>query len=54
MNDGIPKAAFTVQYVSVDAFIDNIMTLVQGSLMAKFDMATDYRNVAIHPEDHPC
>ena len=27
VNDGIPKPPFTVQYVSVDAFIDGIMTL---------------------------
>lgn len=53
VNDGIPKAAFTVQYVSVDAFIDGIMTLGRGTLMAKFDVATAYRNVAIHPEDRP-
>ena len=53
VNDGIPKPAFTVQYVSVDAFIEGIMTLGRGTLMAKFDMATAYRNVAIHPEDRP-
>ena len=54
VNDGIPKPAFTVQYVSVDAFIEGIMTLGRGTLMAKFDVATAYRNVAIHPEDRPC
>ena len=27
VNDGIPKPPFTVQYVSVDAFIDGIMSL---------------------------
>ena len=53
VNDGIPKPAFTVQYVSVDAFIEGIMTLGRGTLMAKFDVATAYRNVAIHPEDRP-
>ena len=53
MNDGIPKGAFTVQYVSINAFIDGIMTLGRGTLMAKFDVASAYRNVAIHPEDRP-
>ena len=53
VNDGIPKPAFTVQYVSVDAFIEGIMTLGRGTLMAKFDVASAYRNVAIHPEDRP-
>ena len=53
VNDGIPKPPFAVQYVSVDAFIDGIMTLGQGTLMAKFDVASAYRNVAIHPDDRP-
>ena len=53
INDSIPKLTFTVQYVSVDAFIDGIMTLGQGTLMAKFDVAIAYRNVAIHPDDRP-
>ena len=54
VNDGIPKPPFAVQYVSVDAFIDGIMTLGRGTLlMAKFDVASAYRNVAIHPDDCP-
>ena len=35
VNDGIPKPPFTVQYVSVDAFIDGIMSLGQGTSMAE-------------------
>jgi len=35
----------------VNAFIDGIMTLGGGTLMAKFDLANAYRNVAIHPDD---
>ena len=50
-NDGIPKPPFTVQYISVDDFIDGIMTLGRGTLMAKFDVANAYQNVAIHPDD---
>ena len=53
VNDGIPKPPFTVQYVSVDAFIDGIMAHNCGKLMAKFHVASAYRNVAIHPEDRP-
>ena len=53
VNDGIPKPPFTVQYVSVDAFIEGIMVLGRGTLMAKFDVASAYRNVAIHPDDRP-
>ena len=53
VNDGIPKPPFRVEYVSVDAFIDGIMTLGRGTLMAKFSVASAYRNVAIHPDDRP-
>ena len=53
VNEGIPKPPFIAQYISVDAFIDGIMTLGQGTLMAKFDMANAYQNVTIHPDDCP-
>ena len=45
VNDGIPKPPFTVQYVSVDAVIEGIMARGRGTLMAKFDVASAYRNV---------
>ena len=53
VNDGIPKPLFSVQYVTVDSFIDGIMARGRGTLMAKFDVASAYRNVAIHPQDRP-
>ena len=53
MNDGIPKPPFTVQYVSVDVVIEGIMARGCGTLMAKFDVASAYRNVTIHPDDRP-
>ena len=53
VNDGIPKTPFSVQYVTVDSFIDGIMARGCGTLMAKFDVASAYRNVAIHPLDRP-
>ena len=52
VNYSIPKPPFTVQYVSVDAFIEGIMALGRGMLMAKFDVASTC-NVAIHPDDRP-
>ena len=51
MNDGIPKSPFSVQYVTVDAFINGIMARDRGTLMAKFDVVSAYRNVAVHPQD---
>ena len=51
MNNGIPKPTFTVQFASVDAVIEGIMAQGHGMLIAKFDVA--YRNVVIHPDNHP-
>ena len=42
-----------MQYVSVDAVIEGVLAWCRGTLMAKFDMASAYRNVAIHPDDRP-
>ena len=53
MNDGIPKPPVTVQYVSVDAVIAGIMAHGRGTVMAKFDVASVYQNVSIHPNDRP-
>ena len=53
VNDGIPKAPFSIQYVTVDAFINGIMARGHGTLLAKFDVASAYRNMAIHPLDRP-
>lgn len=55
VNNGIPKPFFSVQYITVDSFIDGIMAEGQGTLVAKFDVASAYRylNVAIHPQDQP-
>ena len=53
LNDGIPKPPFTVQYVSIDAFIAGIMSHSRDTLLAKFDVASAYSNVGIHPSDRP-
>ena len=37
--------------LTIDEFIDSFMVGGQGALMAKFDVATAYRNIAVHPED---
>ena len=53
VNDGIPKPPFTVQYVSVNAVIEGIMAQGHGTVMAKFDVASAYQDVAIHPDNRP-
>ena len=47
------SSPLTVQYVSIDAFIDGIMSRGRGTLMAKFNVASVYRNVGIHQSDRP-
>lgn len=37
------------QYVTVESLIDGIMARGRGTLLAKFDVVSAYRNVAIHP-----
>ena len=51
VNDGISKEPFSVQYMKVDDVICGIMSLGRGTLMAKFDVESAYRNVPVHPED---
>ena len=51
VNDGIPKEPFSVQYMKVDDVINGIMSLGRGSLLAKFDVESAYRNVPIHSDD---
>ena len=53
VNDGIPKTPFTVQHVSIDALIAGIMSRGHGTLLAKFEVVSAYRNVGIHPTDRP-
>ena len=53
VNDGIPKPHFTVQCISIDAFIAGVMSHGRCTLLAKFDLASAYRNVGIHPSDRP-
>ena len=43
----------SVQYITVDAFMDGIMAQGRGTLLAQFDVASVYHNVAIHRVDCP-
>ena len=51
VNDGIDREEFTLQYIRVDQIIQMVSDLGQGALMAKFDVESAYRNVAVHPSD---
>lgn len=52
VNDGVPKRPYAVQDVMVHDFLDGIMSRGRGMLTAKFDVASAYHNVAVHPNDH--
>ncbi len=51
VNDGIPRDLFSLQYISVDDAIRILMHLGPGALMAKFDVESAYRNVAMRPDE---
>ena len=51
VNDGILKEPFSVQYLRVDDVISGIMSFGQGTLLARFDVESAYRNIPVHPED---
>ena len=51
INDHIPKALYSLQYVRVDDAIRLLQTLGQGSFMAKTDLKSAFRLIPIHPDD---
>ena len=53
INDGILKETFSVQYMKVDDVISGIMSFGRGTLLAKFDVESAYRNITyIHTYIH--
>ena len=50
MNDGINRDEFSPHYIMV--VIRMVSQFGKGALMAKFDVESAYRNIAIHPSDH--
>ena len=51
VNDGIDPDEFTLQYITVDQIIQMVSRYGPGALMAKFDVESAYRNIAVHPDD---
>ena len=51
MNEGIRTDLCSLVYCSVDNAVDVILDLGQGSLLAKMDLESAYRNVPVHPTD---
>lgn len=51
VNDGISSDDYSLQYIGVDDVIRMAGKYGPGALLAKFDVLSAYRNVAIHPSD---
>ena len=51
VNDGVSPSLCSVSYAAVDDAVRCILALGQGALLAKFDVASAYRVVPVHPED---
>ena len=51
VNDGVAPALCSVSYASVDDAVRCIASLGRGALLAKFDIASAYWAVPVHPED---
>ena len=51
MNNGINPAEFTKHYITIDRVICMVSQFGQGALMAKFEVETAYRNIAVHMPD---
>ena len=51
VNDSTPKPPFSVQHATSDSFMGSIMAQGRGTLMAKFDLASTYHDVAVHSQD---
>lgn len=49
VNDGIPKDQFSLHYIAIDNAIAMLLEFQPGALMAKFDVESVYRNIAIQP-----
>ena len=51
VNDGIRKDLCSMSYISVDDAIQQIVTLGQGTLLAKIDIKSAFRLIPVHPAD---
>ncbi|CAB4015845.1 Hypothetical predicted protein [Paramuricea clavata] len=52
VNDGIDPEQFSLQYIKFDEVVAMVTKLGWGALMAKFDVQSAYRNVAVLPSQH--
>ena len=51
VNDGIPKYLCSINYISIDTAIENILKCGTGTLLAKIDIKNAFRLLSAHPDD---
>ena len=51
INDGIPSALCSLQYVTIDDAVQHILKLGVGTLLAKIDIKSAFRLLLVHPAD---
>ena len=51
VNDGIDPQFCSLSYVSVDDAVRTIWRLGVGTVLAKFDLESAYRQIPVHPQD---
>ena len=51
VNDGVDSRLCSISYASVDDAVRRILRLGRGTALAKFDIASAYRVVPVHPVD---
>ena len=52
VNDGIDSQLCSLTYASVNEAVSRIKLIGPGAMLAKFDIASAYRIVPVHPVDH--
>ena len=52
INSHIPRELATVTYESLDTIVDFVASSGKGSLLAKADVESAFRNLPIHPDDY--
>ena len=51
VNDGIDRSMCSLTYMKVDDVVRKVLAMGKGSLLAKIDVESAFRNVPVHPHD---
>ena len=53
VNDGVDPSLCSLSYASVEKAVELVRRNGRGCMMAKLDLMSAYRQVPVHPSDHP-